>query len=173
MGSDKAFLEIDGQSLIQRALDLARAVVRDVRIVGAPEKFSALAPAVADLYSDRGPLGGIHAALTNSATDLNLILAVDLPFLTTNFLQYLIAESESAAAVVTAPQAGGHLHPLCAVYRKQFLPHAERALSESRNKLDALFSEVPVRIISEEELKAAGFTAAIFRNLNTREDLLV
>lgn len=171
MGSDKAFLDFAGRTLLVRALDLARSVTPDVKIVGDPEKFASFAPTVCDLYSNRGPLGGIHAALTNSTTDLNLILAVDLPFLDPRFLQYLIAASESTDAVVTVPQAGGHLHPLCAIYRRPFLPHAERALAESRNKLDALFSEVPVRIISEEELKAAGFTPSIFRNLNTPEDL--
>ena len=171
MGSDKAFLELAGRSLLNRALDLARAVVPDVLIVGDADKFAIFAPTVPDIYPARGPLGGIHAALTYSTTDSNLILAVDVPFLDRRFLQYLIAKSESVGAVVTVPQAAGHLHPLCAVYRKQFLAPAERALAENRNKLDALFSEVSVRIIPEEELTAAGFNASIFRNLNNPEDL--
>jgi molybdenum cofactor guanylyltransferase len=170
MGSDKAFLELDGRSLFDRALDLARAVTGEVNIVGDPEKFAAFAPAVPDIYPARGPLGGIHAALAISTTDYNLILAVDLPFIEESFLQYLIAEAQSSEAVVTVASAAGHFHPLCAVYRKAFLPTAERALAEARNKLDTLFSEVPVRVISEEELKAAGFDAEIFRNLNTPED---
>jgi molybdenum cofactor guanylyltransferase len=171
MGSNKAFLEINGHTLLSRALDLALSVTHDAKIVGDPEKFAPFAPTVADIYPARGPLGAIHAALTNSATDFNLVLAVDLPFLDTRFLQYLIAVSESTEATVTVPQAGSHFHPLCAIYRKQFLPHAERALAEGRNKLDAVFNEVGVRIIPEEELKAGGFSPAIFRNLNTPADL--
>ena len=170
MGSDKAFLELGGRSLLARALDLARAVTPDVRIVGDPEKFAAFGPAVPDIYADRGPLGGIHAALSISTTDSNLILGVDLPFLDLRFLQFLIAEAQSSDAVVTVSSAGGHFHPLCAVYRKAFLPNAERSLAQGRNKLDALFSEVPVRIIGEAELKTAGFEATLFRNLNTSED---
>src|ERR1700746_750117 len=81
MGSDKAFLDLGGRSLLARSLDLARSVTPDVKIVGDPAKFSAFAPTIPDLYSGRGPLAAIHAALTNSATDFNLILAVDLPFL--------------------------------------------------------------------------------------------
>ena len=73
MGSDKAFLELAGRSLLNRALDLARAVVPDVRIVGDAGKFAAFAPTVSDIYPARGPLGGIHAALTNSTTESNLI----------------------------------------------------------------------------------------------------
>jgi molybdopterin-guanine dinucleotide biosynthesis protein A len=170
MSSDKAFLELGGRSLLARSLDLARVVTPEIRIVGDPEKFAAFGPVVPDVYPGRGPLGGIHAALSASTTDYNLILAVDLPFIELSFLQYLMAAAQSANAVVTVPSVGGHFHPLCAVYRKAFLPAAERALAERRNKLDALFSEVPVRVISEEGLSAAGFDSAIFRNLNTPED---
>jgi molybdopterin-guanine dinucleotide biosynthesis protein A len=170
MGSDKAFLELGGRSLLARALDLARAVTPEVKIVGDPEKFAAFDPVVPDVYPARGPLGGIHAALAISTTDYNLILAVDLPFIEESFLQYLISEAQSPDAVVTVPSAGGHFHPLCAVYRKAFLPTAERALAAGRNKLDALFSEVSVRILSEDDLNTAGFNAEIFRNLNTPED---
>ena len=170
MGSDKAFLELGGTSLLARSLDLARAVTSDVRIVGDPEKFAAFGQVVPDIYPGRGPLGGIHAALSTSTTDWNLIIGVDLPFVELRFLQYLIAEARSADFVVTLPSAGGHLHPLCAVYRKTFLRLTERALAEGRNKLDALFSEIPVRVIREEELLAAGFDASIFRNLNTLDD---
>jgi molybdopterin-guanine dinucleotide biosynthesis protein A len=170
MGSDKAFLQLGGRSLLSRALDIARAVTSDVRIVGDPEKFAAFGPIVPDIYPARGPLGGIHAALSASTTDLNLILGVDLPFLDLRFLQFLIAEAQSADAVVTVPWADGHFQPLCAVYRKAFLPMAEHALDQGRNKLDALFSEVPARVISEKELSAAGFDFAIFRNLNTPEE---
>lgn len=170
MGSDKAFLELAGRTLLARSLDLARTITPDVRIVGAPEKFSAFGVTVPDIYPGRGPLGGIHAALSNSATDWNLILAVDLPFLDGRFLPYLLTEAQSAQAMVTLPSAAGHLHPLCAVYRKPFGVEAERALAAGRNKVDALFSEAPVRIITEDELTAAGFNASIFRNLNTPEE---
>jgi molybdopterin-guanine dinucleotide biosynthesis protein A len=170
MGSDKAFLELGGRSLLARSLDLARALTSDVRIVGDPEKFAAFGPVVPDIYPARGPLGGIHAALSASINDYSLILAVDLPFVAKSFLQYLVAEAQSSDSVVTVPFAGGHFHSLCAVYRKAFRPTAELALAEGRNKLDALFSEVPVRVIRERELQAAGFDAPIFRNLNTPED---
>ena len=170
MASDKAFLSLAGRSLLARALDLARAVTPDVRIVGDPEKFAPFGEVVADVFSGRGPLGGIHAALANSATDWNLILGVDLPFLEPRFLYYLVAEAQSADAVVTVPSAGGHFHPLCAVYRQSLRVAAEHALAEGRNKVDALFSEVSVRILAEEEITTAGFDISIFRNLNTPDE---
>jgi len=170
MGTDKAFLELGGRPLIAGAVKLAHEVAAEVKIVGDPEKFSAYGPVVADVYRDRGPLGGIHAALKETDAEWNLILGVDLPFLTAAFLEYLLKRAQSADAMVTVPSTGGYLQPLCAVYRKQFAHVAECALAEGRNKIDQLFRDVSVSFVLEDEMVANGFTTSIFRNLNTPEE---
>src|SRR5215469_2143568 len=92
MGTDKAFVMLDGRTLLARMLELARSVCADVRIVGDRTKFGAFAAVVEDIFPTCGPLGGIHAALRSSKTDLNLIFAVDIPFLSTEFLQFMITK---------------------------------------------------------------------------------
>lgn len=170
MGSDKAFLVAEGRTLLERAMELAASLTGQVRIVGPEPKFSSFGSVVADIFPDRGPLGGIHAALTSSATDWNLVLGVDLPFLKKQFLVYLVEEAWNSQAVVTVPRSGRYFEPLCAVYRKQFAAAAESALSQGRNKVDALFEAMPLRVIDDSELKRSGYSPAMFRNLNTRED---
>jgi molybdenum cofactor guanylyltransferase len=167
MGRDKAFLEIGGRTLLARALDLAGSVAADVRIAGDASKFAAFAPVIEDIYRDSGPLGGIHAALASSNTELNLMLAVDLPFVQPRFLEYLILRARETNAVVAVPHAGGGSQPLCAVYRRSFAKVAERALRNGKNKIDALFGEVESQVLGEEELSQAGFSGDMFRNLNT------
>jgi molybdopterin-guanine dinucleotide biosynthesis protein A len=172
MGEDKAFVMLDGRSLLARALGLARSVTSDVRIVGDPAKFAAFAPVVEDIFRNCGPLGGIHAALRASPTELNLILAVDVPFVSPALLQYLIGRARaSKSATVTVAQAGGRLQPLCAVYRRDFAGAAEQALRAGHYKIDALFESSRIQLITEEELEAAGFSSKMFRNLNTQQEL--
>lgn len=170
MGRDKAFLQLGDRTLLMRALDLASTVGAEVRIVGDATKLAAFGPVVEDVYRERGPLGAIHAALLSTTTELNLMLAVDLPFLQPEFLKYLISETRRAGAVVTVPRAGGGLQPLSAMYRRRFAEVAERSLREGRNKIDSLFTEVETRVLGEEELSQAGFSAEMFRNLNTPEE---
>jgi len=170
MGADKALLELAGKPLIARAVELAREIVPEVTIVGDPRKFAAFGPVIEDVYRDRGPLGGIHAALTNSAAEWNLILAVDLPFIPVRFLTYLLMRAESSGATVTVPSLGGYFQPLCAVYRQRFVSAAEAALSTGKNKIDQLFREVTLCAISEEEMSANSLDSSMFRNLNTPED---
>jgi len=172
MGTDKAFVDYDGRTLLLRTLDLARSVATDVWIVGSKEKFAALGPVLEDIFHDCGPLGGIHAALRASPTELNLILAVDTPFVSSEFLRYLISQARSAPeAAAIVPRAGGSWQPLCAVYRREFADVAENALRAHENRIDRLFDAVRTRVIEQQELEGAGFSPAIFHNLNTPEEL--
>jgi molybdenum cofactor guanylyltransferase len=172
MGMDKAFVGFDGCTLLARALDLVHSVTSNVYIVGAQEKFSGFAPVVEDIFHDRGPLGGIHAALRSSVTELNLMLAVDMPFVTSPFLQYLISEARAAGgASVVVPRSDDRWQPLCAVYRGSFADAAEMSLLAGRNKIDLLFDEAETRVIGKAELDRMGFSSSIFRNLNTLEEL--
>ncbi|HLV86540.1 MAG TPA: molybdenum cofactor guanylyltransferase [Candidatus Sulfotelmatobacter sp.] len=172
MGSDKAFVMLGGRTLLSRALDLARSITQNVSVVGDAAKFAGYAPTVEDVFPNCGPLGGIHGALRSSSSELNLILAVDLPLIRPEFLGYLVTRAESApSALVTLAHTGAGWQPLCALYRRQFADLAEPALRAARFKIDALFDESRIQRITEAELQAAGFPLTIFRNLNTPGDL--
>jgi molybdenum cofactor guanylyltransferase len=171
MGCDKALLELAGRSLLERAIELANSVAKDVIIVGDPTKYGAFGDVIPDTYADHGPLGGIHGALAKSSTALNVILATDLPSVEAGFLRYLIATAETTKALVTVPQVDRYFEPLCAVYRKQFEEIAKAALARGNNKVDALFAERITHAVDGEEIVRAGFSLTMFRNLNTPDDL--
>jgi molybdenum cofactor guanylyltransferase len=172
MGADKAFIEYQGRTFLARALDLARSATADVRIVGSQEKFASFAPVIEDVFRDCGPLAGIHAALLASPSELNLMLAVDTPFISAEFLRFLISQARSdREAIVTVPSSAGRSQPLCAIYHREFAATAENALRAGQNKIGRLFDEIPTRLIEDDELQAAGFNPSIFRNLNTPEEL--
>ena len=44
MGTDKAFVALDGRTLLARSLDLARSVATDVHVVGDPAKCRRVRP---------------------------------------------------------------------------------------------------------------------------------
>ena len=172
MGVDKAFVQLEGRTLLAYALELAGNVSSQVRIVGSREKFGAFGVVVEDEFPLHGPLAGIHAALRASTSELNLMLAVDMPFLEAHFLEYLLQESaRNESALVTIPKAAGAWQTLCAVYRSPFADLAERALREGKNKIDPLFCSIEMRVIEEHELLQQNFSPAMFRNLNTPEEL--
>jgi molybdopterin-guanine dinucleotide biosynthesis protein A len=176
-GTDKTFLEFGGQTLLDRALAVMGTVCDRVAIVGDPAKFTKSGSpkyesVVADLFPGCGPLAGIHAALAHSSAEFNLMLAVDMPFVSGELLAFLLAAAEESDAIVTVPRTGRGLQPLCAVYRRDFFLFAEKALREGKYKIDAVFSSASVRVIEEGELAAAGFSEQSFFNVNTPQDRL-
>jgi molybdopterin-guanine dinucleotide biosynthesis protein A len=175
---DKAFLEFRGQTLLNRALETVRALCEKVAIVGDPAKFASHAAlkdevVVGDIFPGCGPLGGIHAALLQSSADLNLMLAVDMPFVAQAFLDFLFTTAERNTASVTVPKIGKGWQPLCAIYRRDFAQSAEEALRAGKYKIDALFCDISVNAIEAPELIAAGFSENNFFNVNTPEDHLI
>jgi molybdopterin-guanine dinucleotide biosynthesis protein A len=192
MGTDKAFLTLGGRTLLCRALELARSTGTlheqgfpdrapqdgpaghepgaTVFIVGNRHRFAPYGEVIEDVFRGQGPLGGIHAALRASHSQLNLVLAVDTPFVQVEFLRYMVEQARATAALVSVPRIGGYYHPLCAVYRLAFRERAEAALQAGRNKIDPLFTPDITRVIDEAELARLSFPATMFDNLNTRED---
>ncbi len=125
---------------------------------------------IEDVHPGCGPLGGIHAALASTGSDLNLILSVDMPRMTPEFLGWLTRQGRTRAELIVVPEAAGGLQPLCAIYRKAAAEATELALQQGDYKVGHLFSHVPTRIVAESEITAAGFSLDLFQNINTPEE---
>src|ERR1017187_9503376 len=119
MGSDKALLTVGKQTLLERALQTAAAVANQVFIAGPRDRYAQYGDVVEDIFPDCGPLGGIHAALCITKTDLNLMLSVDTPSIGPDFLAWLLQQARTSSELVVVPEALGGLQPLAAVYHRQ------------------------------------------------------
>lgn len=170
MGRDKAFLELQGRTLLERALAIARSITDEVIIVGPREKFSAHGRVIEDTYPGQGPLAGIHAALAASRSELNFVIALDTPFLDPSFARHLVEQAKQSGATVTLPRVAGQSQPLCAVYRREFAPVAETALRQGKNNIVPLFEQVSTREIGDAELRELAYDPRMFDNLNTPEE---
>ncbi|MGB9885458.1 MAG: molybdenum cofactor guanylyltransferase [Moorellales bacterium] len=172
MGRPKALLRLGGNSIIERVIAVAAAVVQEVLVVtNEPGAYAGLGlPLVTDRVLGRGPLAGIHAGLMAATWDRALVLACDLPFLEPRLLQNLVEASFDFDAAV--PIVRGYPEPLVAVYAKSCLPAIEQVLFESdKPKITGFFSQVRVRYLPEAELAAWTDVRRAFLNINTPEDL--
>jgi molybdopterin-guanine dinucleotide biosynthesis protein A len=120
MGRDKAWVEWNGRPLIAAAVDNARQLgITEIFISGRPDAdYSALdCPVLLDLEPGLGPLSGIERGLHYCTSPLLLVLAVDLPRITSAFLRALAARCNRLTGVV--PLRQGRLEPLAAIYPKR------------------------------------------------------
>ena len=161
---------MDTRSLLERSIVSAPLPPTSASSATAKNSLPLL-PSSKTSFPDAVLLAGFTRRSVPPPTDLNFILAVDVPFVTPALIHFLIDRAESSKSIVTVPSAGHGLQPLCAVYRHEFAPLAEKALNENRYKIDVLFDPTTTRVIPERDLQDAGFPPSMFRNLNTPEDL--
>ena len=170
MGSDKALLSWAGETLLERTVGIAHQACGQVFICGSRKRYGQFGDVIEDAELGRGPLSGIQAALHATQTGLNLILSVDLPLMTVEFLAWLLQQARSGEQSITAPESQRQLQPLCAVYHRELASVVDEALAKGVLKVTRLFDRVRTRIIGEREIVAAGFKPSIFTNVNTPEE---
>ena len=184
MGRDKALIEVEGQPLVLVALEKLRTVSRKQRIAGTRPDLAAFAPVIDDLHAGCGPLSGMEAALRATDSDLNIFMAVDVPFLPVEFLQWMMARAVLTQALATIPTVLAYPQPLCAVYHQDLCPAITRALERQEYKVMRVILEAgealrrPVDLFSMEAVcptqrrwPAHSPVHRWFQNLNSPEDL--
>jgi molybdopterin-guanine dinucleotide biosynthesis protein A len=137
MGADKFALQIGGETFLSRAVRTLSKTCQSVKIVlNQTQTIETDTEIVRDIYAQRGALGAIHAALKNCPAEFAVLLAVDLPFVTTEAIENLqkIASASNKNPAIVPRQNDGRLSPLCAVYRvKNCLPKLEKLLAENHS----------------------------------------
>jgi molybdopterin-guanine dinucleotide biosynthesis protein A len=184
MGTDKAWLEIENRPMIERLLAEVRPVVNSLSIIvnaANPhlQRYESLAASydaivIHDLHDHRGPLGGIGTALTcckNDRYQSALILACDMPFITTEFLAFLVDLHQREANQLTLPvDRGERLQPLAGVYSAACLPAVEQMLNEDDLRVEDLCRRVKTRRVAFSELAGLMNAERLFVNINSIEE---
>ena len=167
MGTDKALLRLNSETLLERALHTAAKVANAIFIVGSRARYARYGGVVEDIFPDCGPLGGIHAALSITQSDMNLMLSVDMPGMESAFLAWLLQQARTGLELVVVPETRDGLQPLAAIYCRPLRAVVEQTLRSGQYKIGNLFPLVPTRYIAEAEIRAAGFSPTVFGNVNT------
>jgi molybdopterin-guanine dinucleotide biosynthesis protein A len=171
MGVDKATLLFAGEPLWQRQLRMIKEVGPAALWLSARGELPWCPPGievVVDKTPSRGPLSGVTAALRRLQTSHLLVLAVDLPQMTTGHLRELWRLSQPGTGVI--PLNGGYFEPLCAIYPAEAAVVAEATLSGPDASLQAFaatlrhLSRVRVHELTPEE-------KPLYLNMNTPSDV--
>jgi molybdopterin-guanine dinucleotide biosynthesis protein A len=170
-GQPKALLELGGRRIIDRVVDVVRAVADDLLIVtNTPELYAGLGlPMVADVFPDHGSLGGIYSGLKAAPGEAAFTVACDMPFLLPDVARLVTSRADRADVVL--PRVGGQLETLHACYAKSCLAPMESRLRAGQLKIIGFFGDVRVLEIAEAEVARFRAPELVFMNVNTPEEL--
>ena len=176
MGANKAFLKIGEETFLERAITTLSTVCENrVKIVINQNQTDLVAklpqnvPYIFDIFENRGALGGIYTALKNCEAKFAVILAVDLPLVTSEVIEKLAEITLSSNKfVATVPrQIDGRLQPLCGIYLTRYtLRPLEKLMNENDSASVNDFIElIAPRTVGQEKLTTKA-NENLFFNVN-------
>lgn len=160
MGTDKSQLRLENQTFTERIRQTLLAITDSVTVIRAEQ----------DIYPGWGALGGLHAALAACNAEWAIVIACDLPFVTSELFKYLASLRTDHDAVVPV-QSDGRPQPLAALYRiGPCLPRATELIDTGHRRPLDLLELVNTRWVTFTELTNLDQAERFFVNINTPDD---
>ena len=170
MGQDKALINFKDRPLLTQICTLAQECATQVYVV-TPwlEKYQDILPRNCQLIHEevnQGPLMGFAVGLPSIKQEWVLLLACDLPLLTTSTIkqwcQYLPTVPHSTIALL--PRSNSFWEPLCGFYRRSCLPLLQEYLQQGGKSFQSWLSHHQVQELPVSDRQ-------VLFNCNTPEDL--
>ena len=171
MGTDKAAFLFRGKPLWQVQLETLRRL-RSAEIFLSARTDPSWRPNdvqfITDIPPSRGPLSGVAASLAKIHTTHLLALAIDMPFMTDNYLRSICGAIEPGCGVVA--KIDNRAEPLAAVYPREAEADFRNALAGS----DLSLQNVILYLVTSGKLLEISVTEqerSLFRNVNNASDV--
>jgi len=155
-------LPFGDETMLERIVRIVLTIADQVIVVArCAQPVPAGVTVIHDPVEDLGPLAGIAAGLAASKSDLNIVVACDMPLIKPLVLQRLISligEHDACVAVVD-----GHASALCGVYRSRVAQPAQALLDSGERRVMRLLDRLQTKRVD----------AALLRDLDPDLDTFV
>ncbi|AKB84769.1 molybdenum cofactor guanylyltransferase [Methanococcoides methylutens] len=176
---EKALMNCDGRSLLERTINILDDIVDEVLVSVRDEEqekeFEAYAcgkQMVRDSYSDIGPLAGILEGFRAAKGKYIFVTACDMPFIDPKVVEFMFRCAEDHDAAVPL-RLDGSMEPLCGVYRVEpMLPLIEMSIASGKRFILApVFELDDVVGVEMEKIREIDPELKTFININTFDDM--
>jgi molybdenum cofactor guanylyltransferase len=169
MGEDKGLVDFRGKKLVEHIIKTSYEITDTVSIITTNPAYKQFnLPLYADVYQEKGPMGGIFTALTNTRASEVLILSCDAPFISADFLKFLWNQKEPNRII--APYFNERFEPLCAIYPTSISKVIEQSLLENRLKVQEFLKINGAKKLEIDE-KLNKIYSNDFLSLNNKTDI--
>lgn len=150
MGTNKALLKINEKTNIERIMNQLRDFQEIILVTNEPKEYEFLnVKMTMDQYPGKGPLAGLHAGLLASACEANLLVACDMPFITSDLAHLLIEKIGEDDAVI--PVINGKQQPLFSVFKQNVIKKIEDCIENDRLRMKQLLEGIHVHYMSDDD----------------------
>ena len=168
MGKDKALLDYDGKYFVEKIAEELDFFEEKIIARGNNSALTGITASnwkvIVDIYPEHGPMGGLHAALKECASDALFVVTCDMPLITRELVKQIASAIEMQDAVI-AVSSDGKYHPLCGVYKKDLYKPMEEYLKEDNNRMMAVLKNSHTKYYQLNEVFSKQLA-----NVNTKEE---
>lgn len=175
MGRDKGLIPFLGDPLVSRLANRLEGLGQELIITtNRPDDYAFLnLPLAQDLILGAGALGGLYTALSVARYPIVVVVACDMPFVSTELLQAQADLLEEKDVDLVIPRSPEGLEPLHGVYRRETcLPAVQEALEAGERKVVSWFPLVKTYIMQPEEVARYDPKFISFINVNSPEEFM-
>ncbi len=169
-GRNKAFLEVGGETILDRVIKGLRLFFDEILLVTrAPAIYQEYSvEVIEDIFEARSSLTGVHAGLIHARSDYAFVIPCDAPFIRPALIRLMLSELDASLDVLV-PFHDGRYEPLCAIYSKNCIGPIEDQLKRKDFKIYHFFDQIRLKTLPAERIKAADPEMRSFFNINTPE----
>jgi molybdopterin-guanine dinucleotide biosynthesis protein A len=171
-GITKAQIEIGGRTIISRITETFNSVFDEIVIVtNTTDVFREYDNYIitGDKFLNKGPLGGIHAALTVTRREALFVVAGDMPLLEKELIIRQIEFFNNDKCDILVPVMNNYIEPLHGIYRRSVMEILEEYLGGDNDySMREFFKRTDVHYFP---LEKTGKSERAFTNINTPDDV--
>jgi molybdopterin-guanine dinucleotide biosynthesis protein A len=172
-GKIKPKILIDGKTIISRITETLAGIFNDIIIVtNTPQEFADFKDfrLIRDRIVNKGPLGGIHAALNETENEAVFVVGGDMPLLDASLILKQTEFYFKHDCDILIPRIKNLIEPLHGIYKKSLTAILEDYLTRGNDLAIREFLKIAnVRYQQPEDLELA---LKAFSNINSPEDVL-
>jgi molybdopterin-guanine dinucleotide biosynthesis protein A len=178
-GRHKALLPIQGEAILLKQLkEMSRICQQIIIVTNEPAILEPVlinvteldVQVVSDLFQQKGPLGGIHAACVAAISSHLWIVGCDMPCISAAAAEAMVEICREANVDAVIPEIAGRLHPLHGIYARNVGAEAELLLQKQSYRLMSLLDYLDWQPVDSEFFEQRQVHTNFATNINTPED---
>lgn len=174
MGSDKAGLPFGETTLLEYQVNRFSKYFHPIYIStkrDRPQHFKGALP-LYDEIENAGPLGGLHAAFSQTgSSSLVFLMAVDLPFASADLARELIKRKTPQSDICVIRRINGQIEPVFALYDKNCQRQLIHCIEKGQRSVHGMIEAARTQYVDESELTGFDLERELY-NMNRPEDYL-
>lgn len=169
MGKDKGLLPFYSAPMVSHIVKALQSYKIPINLVTSNKDYEQFGiELISDIYENKGPIGGIHAGLTASKYDVNIVISCDTPLVPAGLFKMLLNKYVDEDALVIEIQE--RTHPLIGIYNKRIVPILETLIEDNQLRLSQLLDRIKTRKLDLSTLTTYS-NEYLYANMNRIEEV--